>query len=144
MATNPNALILAPRDDPALLGWPPTLPIEIALRVAPIKKICEAYDITKEEFERLRLDQRFVDDVRRADEMVRKEGMTFKLKAQLQADELLQTAWKMIHSPTDAVPAVVRADLIKFIIRCAGLDASKDQANNHATSNQNLQININL
>jgi hypothetical protein len=50
--------------------------------------------------------------------------MSFRIKAMLQADELLKTSWGMIHN--GALPATVRADLIKFTIRVAGLDASKD------------------
>lgn len=137
-----NALILNEREDPALLGWPATLPVEIALRVAPLKDICAAYDLSREDFEQLRQDPRFVEDVRLAVEMVKKEGMSFKLKARLQAEELLATSWKIIHSPGDTVPPAVRADLIKFTIRCAGLDASKDQAQAGSQAPLNIQINL--
>ena len=107
------------------LGYPATLPIELALRVASVSQICKAYEISREEFEALCRNPNFVEDLRRARELVRKEGMSFKLKAQLQSDELLKTSWGMIHNT--AVPATVRADLIKFTVRVAGLDASKDQ-----------------
>jgi hypothetical protein len=112
--------------DPELdLGYPATLPLELALRVATPKKICEAYGISRSEFEVLAQNPTFVEDLRRARELVRKEGMSFKLKAMLQSDELLKTSWRMIHN--NALPATVRADLIKFTVRVAGLDASKDQ-----------------
>jgi hypothetical protein len=111
--------------DPDLdLGYPATLPLELALRIATPKKICDAYGITKHEFETLCRNPTFVEDLRRARELVRKEGMSFRIKAMLQADELLKTSWGMIHN--GALPATVRADLIKFTIRVAGLDASKD------------------
>lgn len=106
------------------LGYPATLPIELALRVATPKEICEAYGISKAEFEALCRNPTFVEDLRRARELVRKEGMSFKIKAMLQSDELLKTSWAMIHNTT--LPATVRADLIKFTIRVAGLDASKE------------------
>lgn len=129
--------------NPADLGFPPTLPVEIALRVAPIRQICEAYNISKDEFEALLCDPVFQKAVRDANEMVQKEGMSFKMKARLQAEELLGTSWKLIHSNNDEVPPNVKADLIKFTIRAAGLDGSKDQA--AANSNiTGLQININL
>jgi hypothetical protein len=112
--------------DPELdLGYPATLPLELALRIATPKKICEAYGISKTEFEVLARNPTFIDDLRRARELVRREGMSFKLKAMIQSDELLKTSWAMIHNT--ALPATVRADLIKFTVRVAGLDASKDQ-----------------
>lgn len=126
--------------NPALLGYPATLPVELALRTASPRKICEAYDITREELAALLHDEVFLTDLRRAQELVRKEGMTFKLKAQLQADELLKTSWRMIH--TAQVPASVRADLIKFTVRAAGLDGSKDLGAGPTGPTFSIQINL--
>lgn len=123
------------------LGYPATLPIELALRIATPKKICEAYGITREEFEALCRNPTFRDDLRRARELVRKEGMSFKIKAMLQSDELLKTSWEMIHNK--ALPATVRADLIKFTVRVAGLDASMDRGGN-ASDKPTFSITVNL
>lgn len=122
-------------------AYPLSLPVEIALQVAPVREICEAYGITKERFRQLLDNPVFLEDLRRAREMVRQDGMTFKLKAQLQSGELLKTSWTMIHN--EALPATVRADLLKFTVRVAGLDASKDQAANAAqVPGLNIQINL--
>jgi hypothetical protein len=52
--------------DPDLdLGYPATLPLELALRIATPKKICDAYGITKHEFEALCRNPTFVEDLRR-------------------------------------------------------------------------------
>lgn len=138
-----NALTTIRPEDPSDLGYPPTLPIEIALRVAPIQDICKAYGISKEEFAELRHDPVFVADLQRAVDMVKREGMSFKLKAQLQSEELLKTSWKMIHAQNDEVPASVKADLLKFTIRAAGLDGSKDPSAN-GSKGPSLSIQINL
>ena len=130
---------LVPRD-PAELGYPPTLPIEIALRTGTTKEICEAYNIDRVRWDELRQDPAFIADVHAAQEALRKDGMSFRMKAQLQSEELLKTSWKIIHDAE--MPANVRADLIKFTIRAAGLDGSKDQAANQQTTA--LQININI
>jgi hypothetical protein len=138
-----NALAPLRPDDPAELGYPPTLPVEVALRTAPIPRICEAYGITREEWGELRQDPAFVAHVKRIVDAVKKDGgLGFRLKAQLQSEELLKTSWRLIHSPTDEVPPSVKADLIKFTIRAAGLDGSKDQA--AAAVGPTLQIQINL
>jgi hypothetical protein len=131
-------------DNPAELGYPPTLPVEVALRTASIRRICEAYHLTREDWDALRQDPRFVADVAAAVEMLRREGMSFKMKARLQSEELLRTSWRMIHAPSDEVPPSVRADLLKFTIRVAGLDASAAAATNAAQANNTLQIQINL
>lgn len=50
-----------------------------------------------------------------------KDGVTFKLKARLQAEAMLETSWALIHSP--ATPAAVKAGLIKDTVRWAGYDS---------------------
>ena len=108
-----------------------------------MKTLCEAYGLTQEDWERLRHDPVFIADLRDAVEEVKKDGVSFKMKARLQSEELLKTSWQLIHSRNDDVPPSVKADLIKFTIRAAGLDGSKDQASS-AVANTALQININL
>jgi len=52
--------------------------------------------------------------------MLKEEGMSFRIKAKLQAEELLKTSWRMIHNP--ATPPSVAADLIKSTARWAQYD----------------------
>ena len=46
---------------------------------------------------------------------IKEKGMTFKLKARAQAEELLTTSWTLIHSPE--VSPAVKADLIKSTVK---------------------------
>lgn len=131
-----------PRRDPSEIGWPPTLPIEIALKTAPLGDIRQAYGYTEEEWAQLRYDPSFLSELTAAVETVRQEGMSFKLKAKLQAEELLKTSWRLIHAPADEVPSSVKADLIKATARWAGYDA-KDMGQGGNNGNA-FQININL
>lgn len=135
-----NALVRRP-DNPAELGYPPTLPVEVALRTAPIASICQAYGLSKEDWDELRCDPMFVADLKSVVAQLKKEGMSFKLKARLQSEELLKTSWQMIHAPGDEVPPSVKADLLKFTVRCAGLENDPKSAASIGTA---LQININL
>lgn len=130
-------------NNPSNIGYPHTLPIEVALKVAPIKDICEAYGLTKQDWDTLRFDPVFIADVSRVSRALQQEGMSFKLKAQLQAEELLKTSWKLIHDTSGDVPPSVKADLIKSTWRMSGLDESKNKANT-AEITAALQININL
>jgi hypothetical protein len=127
--------------DPALLGYPPTLPIEVALRTGTNAEICKSYGISKDEWQVLINDPTFRADVAKAMEIMQQEGMSFKLKARLQAEEMLKKIWRMVHANDGSVPPAVKADLIKFTIRAAGYDGSADKG---AGNQQALQININL
>ena len=140
--------MLAPTDsfdelirDPATLGWPPTLPVELALKIAPPAQLQAEYGFTNSEWDALKQDPAFLADLGAACDMVRKEGMTFKLKARLQAEELLKTSWKLIHADPDQVPPSVKADLLKATMRWAGYDQKEAGAGLGGTA---LQININL
>lgn len=128
-------------ENPAELGYPATLPIEVALRTASIQRICEAYGITREEWDELRQNPMFIADVKAAHEELKKDGMSFRMKARLQSEELLKQSWRMIHASSDEVPPSVKADLIKFTIRAAGLEADSKST---VSATNNLQININL
>jgi len=140
-----NTVALVPTD-PAELGWPPTFPLELAMREHSVQEVCEAYGIDKQEWHRIRQDPGFIVELSAAVDTLKKEGMSFRLKARIQATSLLQTSWNLIHAPLEDVPANVKADLIKFTVRAAGLDASVEQKGNaqaKAIGNA-LQINIHL
>lgn len=113
--------------DPAKLGWPPMLPIELALRETSPRELCESYGIDQYEWDRLRTDPLFIAALKQAVDELRHDGMSFRVKARLQSDVLLQKSFEMINAPYDQVPASVKADLIKHTVRVAGLDASRDQ-----------------
>lgn len=130
-----------PDRDPAEIGWPPTLPIEIALKTAPLKDIQAAYGYSDEEWNQLRFEPTFLADLTAAVEMVKVDGMSFKLKAKLQAEELLKTSWKLIHAPIDEVPPTVRSDLIKATMRWAGYDNKDTPAGGNGNA-LNIQINL--
>ncbi len=126
--------------DPSNVGYPPLLPVELALRVGSVQEICAAYGIERAEWDALRQDPVFVEHLRRAVEEVKKDGVSYKLKARLQAEAQLKTCWNLVHDV--GTPPAVKADLIKFTARVAGYDV-KEQVGGGSAAN-NLQININL
>lgn len=115
---------MASGDDPSQIGWPPTLCIELALKLGTAREICESHGIDKAQWDAIRTNPHFIGDLGRAVEALRSEGVAFKARSQLQAIELLKTSWQLIHAHD--TPANVKADMIKATIRWAGLDASKD------------------
>lgn len=135
-----NDLVAAVRPfDPAELGFPPMLPFELAMRVAPVPEICAAYGIDKAGLCKLIEDPLFVQAYNTAREMLQKDGMSFRIKARMQAEELLKKSWALIHS--DSTPTPVKADLIKSTIRWAGYEPKGDGPGGVGNA---FQININL
>ena len=68
----------------------------------------------------------FLKKVEQYRDEIREKGVTFKLKARAQAEELLTTSWLLIHDPSTS-PAV-KADLIKSTVKWAGLEPKADVA----------------
>jgi len=130
--------------DPSTWMWPPTLPVEIALKTATIKELCEEYNISRADWLIIKETPAFQAEVVNAIDMLRKDGMDFKMRAQLQSKELLKRIWEMTHASFDIVPPSVQADLIKFTVKAAGLDASKDQAQAEDGQKNAFMIQINL
>lgn len=71
---------------------------------------------------------------------VRTKGLTFRVKARAQAEELLRTSWVLIHDPV--VSPAVKADLIKSTVKWAGLDSGP--ASDASGAGGGVTITINL
>lgn len=112
--------VLNPHDPSEIEAWPRNLPIEIALQTGPIDKLVEAYKISPDEWAVLSTNPDFQAEVEAQREALKTEGMSFKMKARLQAEEMLRTSWQMVHNPD--TPAPQRVDLIKTTFRVAGYD----------------------
>tara|TARA_X000001382_G_scaffold47983_2_gene32496 strand:+ start:2591 stop:3070 length:480 start_codon:yes stop_codon:yes gene_type:complete len=70
---------------------------------------------------------------------IKEKGMTFKLKARAQAEELLTTSWTLIHSPDTS--STVKADLIKSTVRWGGLE-TKSESMEDAGGGVKITINL--
>lgn len=131
--------------DPTSLVWPPTLPIELALKTATPREIQLEYAYSDEEWLALRQNPVFLKELAGACELVRQEGMSFKLKAKLIAEENLKQVWKMIHADHVLVPAAVKGRLIELTARWAGFDPRtlpEGGAGPVGANTLNIQINL--
>lgn len=124
--------------DPSQLGFPPMLPIELALRLDTPQKICAAYNIPKDEFVEITRHPVFIKAYKEAVEALKTEGVSFKMKARMQAEDYLATAYAMVKNANTS--DAVRADLIKATTRWAGYDAKENAAG--AGTGFNIQINL--
>jgi hypothetical protein len=113
------------------------LPVELALQETPRKDLLIMYGYNPVTWEKLRQNPTFQKAVQDATEMLQREGMTFRIKARMQAEGLLQTSWHLIHNKD--TPAAVKADLIKHTWKVAGVEPKETMA-----AITPLQIMINL
>lgn len=89
-----------------------------------LPEILTRHSITLDDLARYNGDKMFLMKVDHLREEVRTRGLTFRLKAKAQAEELLTTSWNLIHAVD--VSASVKADLIKWTGKMAGLEPPKD------------------
>ena len=81
----------------------------------------------------------FEQRVRAYQTQLKERGFTFRLKAQVQAELLLDTSWGLIHN--DDVSPAVKADLIKWTSKVAGLEPTKDSS---GAGDSGVTITINM
>jgi hypothetical protein len=124
--------------------WSDRLTFDVALRLEgsgeSVTDILTRHGITPLELQDFGKDPVFLKRVEHYRSEVREKGLTFKLKARAQAEELLKTSWLLIHSPD--VSAAVKADLIKSTVKWAGLEPKNDQVDTGGGGG--VQITINL
>lgn len=125
--------------NPAAIGFPPLMPMELAMAVDTPKNICAAYNLTREQFAQIIQHPVFVKAYQEAIEMLKVDGMSFKVKCRMQAEDYLGTAFAMVKNPN--ISDAVRADLMKSTVRWAGLDAKAVDVANGGTA-FNIQINL--
>lgn len=85
-------------------------------------------------------DRVFLKRVETYREEVREKGLTFRLKARAQAEELLTTSYMLIHDP--AVSPAVKADLIKSTVKWAGLEPKGNEDTGASVGGVKIMINL--
>lgn len=102
------------------LTFDPRIAYEIALAVDSPTAVFAKYGISQEHAVRLATNAAFGATLRKYQEEISASGISFKLKAKIQAEDLLTHSYLMATDPE--VPPAVRADLIKWTARVAGLE----------------------
>jgi hypothetical protein len=104
--------------------WNDRLAFDVALTLEgsgePMQEVMSRHGITANDVLIFNADPVFLKKVEHYRGEIRDKGITFKLKARAQAEELLTTSWLLIHDP--AVSPAVKADLIKSTVKWAGLE----------------------
>lgn len=101
--------------------------------------VLAAYGHTKEDLYEFAEDPLFAKKVDEFRKQLKERGFTFRLKAQSQAELLLDNSWDLIHD--HEVSAAVKADLIKWTAKMAGYEPTKDGG---ASDGGGVTINIHM
>lgn len=123
--------------------WSDRLAFDVALMLEgsgeTMQEVLTRHKISANDILVYKQDPVFLKKVEHYQAEVRDKGLTFKLKARAQAEELLTTSWHLIHDP--AVSPAVKADLIKSTVKWGGLEPKGDVA---VDSSGGVRITINL
>jgi hypothetical protein len=129
--------------DPSLTRWSDRLAFDVALTLEgsgeTLQEIMARHHIGPNEILVFNSDPVFLKKVEQYRTEIRDKGMTFRLKARAQAEELLTTSWLLIHDPL--VSPAVKADLIKSTVKWANLEP---KGNETTTEGSGVSITINL
>lgn len=124
--------------------WSDRLAFDVALTLEgsgePLSDVLKRHKITSSDILTFNADPVFLKKVDHFRTEVREKGITFKLKARAQAEELLTTSWLLIHDPV--VSPAVKADLIKSTVKWAGLEPKDSPDNVGATGGVKITINL--
>jgi hypothetical protein len=118
--------------------WSMHLVIDVALRASE-ESILEAHDLQHHQLQQIMLNPTFVMQVEKLRKDLEKEGATFKLKCQLQADAYLAEVHKKIMSPDTDEKVFTR--LVEDVVRWGGLEPG-NVPNGGAGAMGGLSINI--
>jgi len=124
--------------------WSDRLAFDVALTLEgsgeTMQEVMGRHNLSASDLLQFRQDPVFLKKVEHYRDEVREKGMTFRLKARAQAEELLTTSYLLIHDP--GVSPAVKADLIKSTVKWAGLEPRNDD--NAEGSAGGVRITINL
>lgn len=131
-------------ENPPLTKWNDRLTFDIALMLEnsgeTLKEVMERHRLDANDILLFGADPVFLKKVEGYRTEIKVKGLTFRLKARAQAEELLTTSWLLIHDP--AVSPAVKADLIKSCVKWAGLEPKGDVAFDGGDSGVRITINL--
>lgn len=114
---------MLPKQNPTkAIPFDPSLPFEIALGFMPVDEVFRKHKVSEEQQVELLKSTAFVSAVQQYVDEFQSTGLTFRLKASVQASQLLDTLWEMVHD--EEVSSTTRLEAIRSVVKWAGLEPS--------------------
>ena len=124
--------------------WSDRLAFDIALTLEgsgeTLQEVMTRHKIASSDIIAFNTDKVFLKKVEHYRGEIQEKGLTFKLKARAQAEELLTTSWMLIHDP--AVSPAVKADLIKSTVKWGGLEPKTEVGTEGGAGGVRITINL--
>lgn len=137
VTTSPSA----PPSSKRALSFNPTLAYEIALGYDSAKEVLLRHGVSKERFRELCKYPPFIRAVKQFKKEIAEQGVTFKMKSRLLAEDVLEDAYLLAKDP--GVPVSVRTKNIENIVRWGELEPQKGEKGSGVGGPQfNIQINL--
>jgi len=125
--------------------WNDRIALDLALTLEgsgdTVHELLDHYNLDRDDLRRFTADSVFNQRVSHFRGEIQNNGLSFKTKAKVQAEELLGTSWNLIHDP--GVSPSVKADLIKSTVKWAGYEPKTDTIDAGLGSGA-VRININI
>lgn len=129
---------------PVQTKWSDRFAFDLALLLEgsgeKLDELLDRHELDANDLLKFKKDASFLKKVEGYREEVHTKGLTFKVKARAQAEELLRTSWLLIHDPI--VSPAVKADLIKSVVRWAGLETPAKEEGAGGTGGVTISINL--
>lgn len=109
-----------------VIPWTAAFAADIALEQKKIVDICKDHNVTSAEWLKLSADPEFEGMVNSIRLALRKDGGSYRVKSKLAAERILPEMERATKD--ESVPWTVRADLMKYITKSSGYDASNESA----------------
>lgn len=103
-----------------ILDVPPQLIAEAAVGIDTLEEICERYHYTPAQTEQLRNDPGFKVRVSRMEADLRKEGVTFRMRAAHAAEDLMADVWRRAKDQSTGL--ALKLDALKTLAKLGDLE----------------------
>ena len=124
--------------DPANYSFDPRLAYELALGLESPQEVFDRYGYSTDDAVKLLSNKTFIKTIKDYKLEVQENGITFKLKARIQAEDLLSHSYQI--ATDTSMPANVRADMIKWTTAVAELGPKRDHSGGGGGSALTLAI----
>jgi hypothetical protein len=137
----PDSVLFNRSSPTSLPGWPSGLVYELALGLDSENHILNKYMVSPEEYEYLKTLPAFRKDLVTKIGEKEKDGITFRVKARLQAEMYLENEIHEIVTNT-SLPASTRLDAIKWVAKMGDLEPKEAKGENQQNQTFAIQINF--
>jgi len=106
--------------------WDTRLCFDVALGVDSLDEILARYAVSVDQFNLWAQHPLFMRTVGEFQKHIRENGLSFRAKARMQAEDLLNVAYGLVQDKN--TPAATRADLIKWVAKMGELEPAQNAA----------------